>query len=68
MFLTCGWLYGKGKKILQQAAGKLRSQAFGKGARAGRGETFKSFKNRSGAKKDCWRQPEGWSEASSIKF
>jgi hypothetical protein len=27
----CGWFYGKGKKILQQAAGKLRSQALARG-------------------------------------
>jgi len=31
MFLTCGGLYGKGKKILQQAVGKLRSQALARG-------------------------------------
>jgi hypothetical protein len=36
MFLTCGWLYGKGKKILQQAAGKLRSQALSKVSDQGR--------------------------------
>jgi hypothetical protein len=33
MVLTCGWLYGKGKKILQQAAGKLSSQALARGTR-----------------------------------
>jgi hypothetical protein len=31
MFPTCGWLYGKVKKIPQQAVGKLRSQAFVRG-------------------------------------
>jgi len=30
MFLTCGWLYGKVKKILQQAAGELRSRVLEK--------------------------------------
>jgi hypothetical protein len=32
MVLTCGWLYGKGKKILQQAAGKLSIQALARGS------------------------------------
>jgi hypothetical protein len=30
MFLTCGWLYGKGKKILQQAAEESRSRVLEK--------------------------------------
>jgi hypothetical protein len=43
MFLTCGWLYGKGKKILQQAVGKLRSQALARGREWDR-EIYGSFK------------------------
>jgi hypothetical protein len=48
MFLTCCWLYGKGKKILQQAAGKLRSQALARGARVGQGNTWEVFKRGEG--------------------
>jgi hypothetical protein len=32
------------------------------------GQKVLSFKNRSVAEKDCCKQPEGWSEAKSIKF
>jgi hypothetical protein len=53
MFLTCGWLYGKGKKILQQAAGELRSRLLEKAPKqGGRWEvfSFQGFSQRRGAK------------------